>query len=821
MVLLWAVWGIAAEVQPEDWLVLGPVARPLPAFVEEPELAALLEGDSGLGPEPLWPVAGERVRLAGGPVSWQEQSAKKGSLQLPNPDGPEVAWAATTIRTDGYTEASLSLRSSSPVRVWVDGETIVTTDGQSKGDEPAEGTVPLTPGVHRLLLQTAASEGRWRVELSVDGGERALELEPAPQRPVSLDALLHAPRIEALATHPDGSRFAVQLVTPAVPSEHRTRWTEIRDASTGELVRRLEADVGSFSWSVEGDRYAYRTAEDGGSTLWVGREGESPRRLLRGEAHLGGFTWLPGDAGLVFSRGSEPDDDGEGIRRLTSTVDRWPWGRDHSTLHQVSLDGATRQLTGGDDSWNLLDVHPDGGRLLVSRSEHDTAERPFGREHVHELELSTLTSEEVLVSGYFDGATYRPDGEAILLQGGPSMVDGGAAVPEGITPNEYDRQLYLWTRADTEVRPLTRDFDPTIQGAWWHGEQLLVTAQAGPFTRLYDMSLSTGEAVMRATLGDVVAQVAPARAAERVVYVASGAATPPAIFTEDRVLHQPGAGLWEAITLGEVTDFDVTHEGTRLQGRVHFPPDYDPDGSYPVIVNYYGGTSPVSRSFGGRYPANWWAAHGYLVYILQPSGATGFGQEFSARHVNDWSKTTADEVMAATEAFLEAHPAADPERVGCIGASYGGFLTMRLATRSEQFGAAISHAGISNIAAYWGEGWWGHLYSALATADSYPWNAREIYVEESPLFHADAIETPLLLLHGTADMNVPLGESDSMFTALKVLGKDVEYIQYDGEGHWILDYPKRRQWHATILAYFDWKLSGDDAWWTALYPEDE
>jgi dipeptidyl aminopeptidase/acylaminoacyl peptidase len=207
------------------------------------------------------------------------------------------------------------------------------------------------------------------------------------------------------------------------------------------------------------------------------------------------------------------------------------------------------------------------------------------------------------------------------------------------------------------------------------------------------------------------------------------------------------------------------------------------------------------------------------VYILQPSGATGFGQAFSARHVNDWSRTTADEVLAATEAFLAAHPSADPERVGCIGASYGGFLTMRLATRSDRFGAAISHAGISNIAAYWGEGWWGHLYSALATAESYPWNAREIYVEQSPLFHADKITTPLLLLHGTEDMNVPLGESDSLFTALKVLGRDVEYVQYQGEGHWILDYPKRRQWHQTIVAYFDWKLKGDASWWEALYPE--
>ena len=85
------------------------------------------------------------------------------------------------------------------------------------------------------------------------------------------------------------------------------------------------------------------------------------------------------------------------------------------------------------------------------------------------------------------------------------------------------------------------------------------------------------------------------------------------------------------------------------------------------------------------------------------------------------------------------------------------------------FAAAISHAGISDITSYWGEGYWGYSYSALATANSYPWNARDIYVEQSPLFHADKINTPILFLHGSVDTNVPVGESIQMFTALKLL----------------------------------------------------
>ena len=103
--------------------------------------------------------------------------------------------------------------------------------------------------------------------------------------------------------------------------------------------------------------------------------------------------------------------------------------------------------------------------------------------------------------------------------------------------------------------------------------------------------------------------------------------------------------------------------------------------------------------------------------------------------------------------------------------------------RCDDFAAGVSHAGISNIASYWGDGWWGFLYGQSAMPGSYPWNNPEMYTQQSPLFSADAIDAPLLLIHGDADINVPEGESSQMFTALQVLGKDVEYLRWFGEGH--------------------------------------
>ncbi len=173
----------------------------------------------------------------------------------------------------------------------------------------------------------------------------------------------------------------------------------------------------------------------------------------------------------------------------------------------------------------------------------------------------------------------------------------------------------------------------------------------------------------------------------------------------------------------------------------------------------------MTRDFGGRYPKNVWAGQGYVVYVPEPSGATGYGQEMAARHVNDWGKITAAEVIEGTRKFLATHDFADPDAVGCIGASYGGFLTEYILTRTDMFAAAVSHAGISSISSYWGEGLWGYAYGTRALANAYPWQDRDLYVEQSALFHADQIHTPLLLVHGDSDVNVPIGESDRSWGA--------------------------------------------------------
>ena len=218
-------------------------------------------------------------------------------------------------------------------------------------------------------------------------------------------------------------------------------------------------------------------------------------------------------------------------------------------------------------------------------------------------------------------------------------------------------------------------------------------------------------------------QFAMARDVRVAVVRGTSATTPDKLFAVDlkknaaTEILDPGSSNYEDVAFGRVDRWIAPlPDGQELDGFIYYPPDFDPDETYPLIVYYYGGTSPVDRSFGGRYPKNVWAGQGYVVYVPNPSGATGYGQEFAARHVNDWGILTADEVIESTKAFLAAHDFADPARVGCIGASYGGFLTQYLITQTDIFAAAVSHAGISDITSYWGEGFWGYNYGAVALA---------------------------------------------------------------------------------------------------------
>jgi dipeptidyl aminopeptidase/acylaminoacyl peptidase len=540
------------------------------------------------------------------------------------------------------------------------------------------------------------------------------------------------------------------------------------------------------------------------------------------------IRFAPDEKSFFYSKAEETASRNAPVFRMHTLTDRSGGEPPHSFIYQYDMaGGSARQLTFGAHATHPNDISRDSKYLLFSISDETITERPFRKSAAFRLHLATMQVDTLWTNEKFvSNAQFSPDGKRILITGGPEAFGGiGLDVNEGQIANSYDTQAFIMDVATRETVPVTKMFHPSIQQAQWNANDGRIYFQVEEEDRvcLYACDPATRKFARLPSEEEVIDGYQVAGAAPVMVYSGVSVSNSTRAYVHDLKagkttrIADPYAGQLAQLALGEVKDWSFTSSGgAEIKGRYYLPPDFDATRKYPLIVYYYGGTSPTARRFESRYPMHVYAALGYVIYVVQPSGATGFGQPFSALHVNTWGIRSSDDIIEGTQQFVAEHPYIDGKKIGCIGASYGGFMTMYLQTRTDLFAAAVSHAGISSISSYWGEGYWGYAYSAAASAGSYPWNNRDLYVEQSPLFNADKIHTPLLLVHGTVDTNVPPGESIQMYTALKILGKPVELIQVEGENHHILSYEKRLKWNESIFAWFEKWLKDDPAWWDEL-----
>ncbi len=825
-----------------DWLVLGPVVTPPPAFdMEDKEVSAFLLSYQFLPQQIPETEKGLKIDFpAAGKLQWEHRRSDNGEMVLSDePEEISAAFLAAYIELDRWAEVDFRISCPYPFKLIAGGNEVVECGKGKSPGEYEEGSAELKRGKHRIIIKTVYVPGDsihpWKVSAGVSSsGQSGLKITTSvsPERGMNIHDVLDPPHIRDIDLSGDGKLAAVSI--SRIISEEGDRETETRIIKTGsgESIRTIVAEggIGRIKWVGGKNQLSYTVTEDNKSAIRViDLDSGIDKVIARDIERLEYYSWSRDGEFIIYSASREPEKDQSGIKRLRGLYDRNSYGRNRSFLYILSaVDGVSRKLTDGEHTTRLLDIHPDGDRILISRNYELLKRRPYSKTELYSLELEGMEKKLLWEGSWFSSAAYSPDGSRILVTGGPSTFGSiGVNVPEGTIPNDYDGQAFIMNPEDGSVDAITREFKPAVIRAGWAEADgnIYLTAEDGSLVRLFRYSPGRGEFKALETNCEVVSNVDIASEKLVAMYTGESADEHRRLYRinpdggKGKVILDPAGPHFRNIRKSDVKSWNFTAEsGREIIGRVHYPPGFDPSGTYPCVVYYYGGTSPVSRSFGGRYPKNLWTAMGYVVYVLQPSGATGFGQEFSAVHVNDWGKTTTGEIIEGTRKFLEAHPFVDPERVGCIGASFGGFMTQLLITETDIFAAAVSHAGISSITSYWGEGYWGYSYNAVAAANSFPWNNPDLYIGQSALFSADRINTPLLLLHGASDTNVPPGESEQMYTALKLLGREVEYIKFSGQDHFILEYKKRIRWSDAIIAWFDRWLKGQDQWWSNMYP---
>lgn len=754
--------------------------------------------------------------------------------------------ASFCVSNTQRTKATIAVEGLEQYRLFVDGEQVAVNGDKAE-------TI-LTPSQHtvviKYLTRKNASADKKSIKLTVTAANGApLSVGDATvKRAYNIYDVICAPNYPSVSISPNG-KFIVVRKTWVDRKGNNHSINELRNSQTNRLMATFEESVKwmpssnklYFTQKASDSSIAGEEKQDGTLQLITINPLTMEREVLASHLPEGWFQFTPDEKTLIYTLTTEGRKKDPQVYDVKEPEDRQPGWRERSNLAKYDLaSGILQPLTFGYHNIYLMDISADSRYLLIGKEEERLTKRPTTLTSFYRLDLGSMNAssattpkvETLIEKGEFlNSAQFSPDGKSILVSASPEAFNGiGKNVEEGQTPSMIDTQLYLMTLSDKKVRPLTKDFNPNVQSVDWSKADgnIYFTAEDKDCVHLFQLNPKSGKFTLLKTPEEYIKSFSLASSAAEMAFSGQSASNADRLYKmntkalKSQLVDDLSARELKDVELGECKAWSfVNSRGDTLCCRYYLPPHFDAAKKYPMIVNYYGGCSPTSRMFQSRYPHHVYAAMGYVVLVVNPSGATGFGQKFSARHVDTAGEGVAEDIISSTQAFCDEHAFVNRKKIGCIGASYGGFMTQYLQTKTDLFAAAISHAGISDHTSYWGEGYWGYSYSEVSMANEYPWTNKHLFVDQSPLYNADKIHTPLLFVHGTADNNVPVGESIQLYTALKLLGRPTAMVLVDGQNHHIIDYEKRLKWQNTIFAWFAKWLQDDASWWTEMYGDEK
>ncbi|MCQ2110906.1 MAG: prolyl oligopeptidase family serine peptidase [Bacteroidaceae bacterium] len=746
-----------------------------------------------------------------------------------------------SIQNRSYMKGNLKLeKAPKSYQIFVDGK---------KGHA---GSQSFEPGDHQVIIKyVSEKDATDSLKVSFtpeDDAQVKISSVLAEDGVYTAEKMMESHTCAGVSLSPDGKYM---LVTTAQRAPQQSKyWYQMIERSTGRIVLKDK----SVSWMPKSNRYYYTVRDNVSSKVMIADPATGIEEVFAENLPEGRWTMSPDEKHLFYSiRQEGPKELNRDVYEVLAPDDRQPGYRDRSVqaIYDVET-GIMTPLTFGNRNCYIADVSNDGRYALIQVSEERLTQRPTTLSSYYRLDLQTMKVDTLIErDGFVHGGTFSPDGNKVLIGGSPEAFNRiGCTLPESVIPSMYDYQAYILNipsegKISPEtcvVDPITKDFDPSVNDMVWnvYDNMIYFSCENQDSVSLYRMNPKDGK-ILRMDLpeenikGFDIASNAPV-----IAFYGQSAMNSDRIYTAQldkakaakkggtlalnnlTLVDDMSARTLQNIAVAECSSWSFRNSnGDDVLCRYYLPVGFDGDADtkYPMITYYYGGCSPTGRSFESSYPWQIWASLGYVVLVVQPSGAAGFGQEWASRHVNTAGKDPARDIIEAVKTFCSEHSYVNPAKVGCCGASYGGFMTQYLQTVTDIFACAISHAGISDHTTYWGYGNWGYSYSEVSMANSYPWSETDLYVKNSPIYNVDKIHTPILFLHGTVDDNVPINNSIQMFTALKLLGRETSMVLVEGENHGVAEYNKRMAWLKTSLAWFAKYLQDDPTWWNALYPE--
>lgn len=629
---------------------------------------------------------------------------------------------------------------------------------------------------------------------------------------------------------PDGRRVIFTRTHFDIGSDSRQGEVWIGDVGAKDLNRRLLIGAGTrasnLRWSPDGTRIAYiaplagkpqvfvmklsegigrpitsaKTAPtgfewspDGNSIAYVAQVPSDPVKVAGMPAKPEGATWAP-DARVVTT-----------FRYRTNEGGYLTPGYDHVFVVPAA-GGAARQITKGDfdhvGGGGGFTWMPDG-RALVAVANRRPDRDIQGREA--DLWLIPLDGEPRQLTdakGLESEPEVSPDGRWLAFTGFPE------------TPGFYVQEdLWVMPAGGGAPRNLTKGFDRPVASPAWSddGKSLYVLYNEEGVTRVAQIPVDGG------TPKTVVREVGGTRlylpSAGGNFSVEKGVIAYTSLFTDRPAGLAVNRGSRTIASLDfnadwrkgkrigklEEVRYKSSADGRDIQGWVQFPPDFDPNKKYPLIIDIHGGPN---TDYGPMFSITHqlYAAAGYIVLFTNPRGSIGYGEEFANFYGQPYPSQDHDDLMSGVDA-LAARPYVDANNLFIGGGSGGGVLTLwAIAKAPERFRAAVAlrpvtdwtvQALASDIQALTAQYWLGAL----------PWEKHDVYRQQSPLSLVGSVRTPTMLITGEADYRTPIAQTEMYYQALKMRGVDAMKVRLPGANHGM---GRPSQWLTSILMPIDW-----------------
>ncbi len=389
----------------------------------------------------------------------------------------------------------------------------------------------------------------------------------------------------------------------------------------------------------------------------------------------------------------------------------------------------------------------------------------------------------------FDGAPLiSPDGKSIAFLSQKTA---------GYESDLYRIATYDLSSASVSYLTSRATFDNLIGDLRWSpdGKALYFEAEVDARGPIYRLELKSKK--VRKVLVDGVFngwQVSPD--GRSLVYTRSHIGSPFELFRASLRGGRPQALTHFNDPLLQEVDFRSAEEIRVPSGRgydIHCwvikPHGFDPSRSYPTIVNVHGGPQ---GSWNDRYRGDWqvYPGKGYVVVLPNPTGSTGFGQDYTDAIAGDWGGRVYDDLMQVVDAVSELSYV-DADRIGAMGWSYGGYMMMWMQGHTDRFVCQAAMMGLYDLRSFFGAT--EELWFPEHDLRGVPWESRD-YERWSPSNYAENFATPSLVITGEKDYRVPYTQSLAYFTALQRRGVDSRLVVFPNSGHW-------PNWHEMIFYY--------------------